>query len=172
MRQLIKRALIGISAVVLVSGTVLACRQVDASFINPDGEQIGTVSLSEVAGGVLVKAHVEGLTPGWHGFHIHGTGVCTPPDFKSAGGHFNPAGKHHGLKSPDGKHAGDLPNVYVGEDGILEVQVLASDVILKDGDNSLLDADNSAIVIHSGADDYVSDPAGDAGSRVACAVVR
>lgn len=142
---------------------------VKTTVINSKGKTLGNVTLTEADNhGVLVTAELKGLTEGWHAFHIHEKGVCTAPDFKSAGGHFNPEKKAHGFESDHGAHAGDLPNAHVGKDGKLVLQYLAPGVTLKDGPNSLLDADGSAIVLHEKADDYKSDPAGDAGGRVAC----
>jgi Cu-Zn family superoxide dismutase len=140
--------------------------------IDTAGAVIGSATLTETPNGVLVRAQAENLTPGWHAFHLHETGTCTPPDFTSAGGHFNPLGKSHGFASEHGSHAGDLPNVFVGEDGKLDVEFLASQVTLKEGATSLLDENGSALVIHAGVDDYKTDPAGDAGGRVVCGEIR
>jgi Cu-Zn family superoxide dismutase len=98
-------------------------------------------------------------------------GRCEPP-FTTAGGHFNPGGRKHGFSNPDGMHAGDLPNLRVGKDGTAEAELLTAQVTLSPGPTSLLDADGSAIVLHAGPDDYVSDPAGNAGDRIACGVIK
>ena len=142
-----------------------------AELKNAKGEKAGVALFEQTPNGVLVTAEVSGLAPGTHAFHIHETGKCEPP-FKTAGGHFNPGGKKHGLKSAEGCHAGDLPNIYVGADGTAHMQFLAPGVTLKPGDKtSLLDADGSTLVIHAGPDDFKSDPAGNAGDRVVCGVV-
>jgi Cu-Zn family superoxide dismutase len=121
---------------------------------------------------VLLRVSISGLPPGEHAFHIHETGRCEPP-FDSAGGHFNPAGKKHGLLAPEGKHAGDLPNLHVPADGALKLEVLATEVMLAAGSaNSLLDSDGAALVVHRDADDYRTDPAGAAGPRIACGVIE
>jgi Cu-Zn family superoxide dismutase len=99
-------------------------------------------------------------------------GKCDPPDFKSAGPHFNPDNKKHGSKNPDGPHAGDLPNFDVGPDGTAKVSVVAPNVTLGDGPNSLFHPEGTALVIHEKADDYMTDPAGNAGARIACGVVQ
>src|SRR5690606_11945130 len=99
------------------------------------------------------------------------TGECTPPDFTSAGGHFNPTAAQHGLENPDGPHAGDMPNIEVGADGTASVTVENDRITLSEGPNSILDADGSALMIHASADDNVSDPAGNAGARIACGVI-
>lgn len=144
----------------------------EADLINPDGDSIGTVQLTQVSNGVKISADLSDLSPGMHAFHIHGTGKCEPPDFKSAGGHFNPEGKKHGLKNPDGPHAGDMENIEVGEDGTAHVEVVNTRVTLGEGKNSLFQAAGTAIVIHAKGDDNMSDPAGNAGPRVACGVIE
>jgi superoxide dismutase, Cu-Zn family len=103
-----------------------------------------------------------------HAFHIHDKGDCTSHDFMSAAGHFNPFGKQHGLKNPQGPHAGDLPNLTVGPDGRGSASTVATLVTLKEGKNSLLQPGGTSLMIHEKADDDVSDPAGNAGARIAC----
>jgi Cu-Zn family superoxide dismutase len=144
-----------------------------AELIDAQGQLIGIALLIEVPEGVLITLKVEGLPPGEHALHIHERGVCEPPDFASAGGHFNPFGKQHGLENPEGPHAGDLPNIEVGPDATAETEMTATRVTLKPGQpNSLLDEDGSALVIHAGPDDFKSDPAGNAGARIACGVIK
>ena len=109
------------------------------------------------------------ITPGTHAFHVHQVGKCEPP-FKSAGDHFNPSTKKHGLLDKGGGHAGDLPNIYVPDRGSLMVEFVAPKFSLKRGKNSLLDSDGSALVIHAQGDDHKSDPAGESGDRIACGV--
>jgi Cu-Zn family superoxide dismutase len=152
------------------AGTPLTAR---AELHDVDGRSLGEVRLEETpSNGVLLTVDLEGLEPGVHGFHIHETGRCEG-DFSSAGGHFAPRGHAHGIWSPQGRHAGDLLNVRVADDGSLHAERLAEAVTLRDGPTeSLMDADGSAIVIHAGADDYRSQPSGAAGARVACGVVR
>jgi Cu-Zn family superoxide dismutase len=141
-----------------------------AGLYNPQGEKVGETILVGTPHGVLITTELWNLPSGAHAFHIHTVGKCEPP-FKSAAGHFNPFGKKHGIMNPEGKHAGDLPNVHIGADGNLKLEVLANEVTLGKGVNSLFDADGSAIVIHAGPDDYKSDPAGNAGPRIACGVI-
>lgn len=130
------------------------------------------VALRDTAtNGVWLNVSIESLPAGTHAFHIHETGKCEG-DFKSAGGHFAPAGNKHGILVKGGSHAGDMPNIHVPADGSLNIEVFAPDVTLDKGaENSLFDADGSAIVIHEGIDDYKSQPSGDAGARIACGVV-
>ena len=139
--------------------------------IDRDGNRIGNVAISELAQGVRIFAQAGGVPPGVHGFHIHETGQCDPPDFESAGGHFNPTGAQHGWDNPEGPHAGDFPNVHVREDGRLAVEYFTTAVTLGEGETSLFDDDGSAVVVHEGADDYQSDPTGHAGARIACGVI-
>lgn len=135
-----------------------------------DGKAVGEATLRETPNGVLVKIVVHDLAAGPHAFHIHTAGKCDAPDFATAGGHFAPGGTHHGLLTQTPPHAGDLPNMFVGADGKASVELLAA-VTLGPGERSLFDADGSALVLHAGADDYMTDPAGNAGGRIACGVI-
>jgi len=149
-----------------------AIEPVSATLLNTEGKEIGKIRMEERTEGVKISIQAEGLSPGVHGIHIHETGVCTAPDFESAGGHFNPTGKEHGFENPKGFHAGDLPNIDVPEGGKLVTQITTKEVTLKKGEsNSLLDSDGSALVIHADPDDYKTNPAGNSGPRIACAVI-
>jgi Cu-Zn family superoxide dismutase len=142
-----------------------------AKMMDATGKSLGTITLTETAKGVLIKANLTGLPVGAHAFHIHAVGKCEAP-FTSAGGHFNPTNAHHGF-GPEGMHAGDMTNIDVPASGAAEFEVLNAMVTLEPGKpNSLKDADGSAIVLHAGADDYMSDPAGNAGARIACGVIE
>jgi Cu-Zn family superoxide dismutase len=162
----------GLFALLALSAPALASDAARADLKDAQGRSIGTASLSEAAsGGVLLKMSLDGVAPGEHAFHIHETGKCEG-DFKSAGGHFSPGGHKHGVLVDGGAHAGDLPNLHVPDTGRLTVELFARDVTLKPGaSHSLFDADGSALIVHEGADDYTSQPAGDAGARIACGVV-
>ncbi|PYI53510.1 superoxide dismutase family protein [Paenibacillus flagellatus] len=141
--------------------------------LNAEGKTIGTAELTQERGGVRVRVEASGLSPGAHGFHIHETGRCDAPDFKTAGAHLNPEGKKHGLHNPQGPHAGDMPNLQVGSDGKGKADWVAPGVTLAIGKpNSLLKEGGTAIVIHEQADDDRTDPAGNAGARIACGVIR
>ena len=136
-----------------------------------EGKSVGEVSLEETPHGVLVSADFKGLPAGVHAMHIHEAGKCEPP-FKSAGGHFNPGAKEHGMKNAKGMHAGDLPNIEVPADGALKVQALVQDVTLGAGAKSLFGKNGTSIVLHAGVDDYATNPAGNAGDRIACGVIE
>ncbi len=133
---------------------------------------VGIASLIESSQGVNIDVQVTNMPPGVHGIHIHEKGECTKPDFKSAGGHFNPYNKSHGLKNTAGYHVGDLGNLYVKEDGTGKFSVISYLATLSGGENSLLKSDGTSIVIHSGSDDLMSDPSGNAGSRIACGEIK
>ncbi|MGI8525436.1 MAG: superoxide dismutase family protein [Pseudolabrys sp.] len=137
-----------------------------------DGKEAGSVNLTQTTAGVLFTLTVKGMPPGEHAFHVHETGKCEPP-FATAGGHFNPGAKKHGLEAVEGAHAGDMPNLHVPQSGELTVEVLNAAVTLEKGKpNSLFKDGGTALVIHAGTDDYKSDPAGNAGGRIACGVVN
>jgi Cu-Zn family superoxide dismutase len=143
----------------------------NADLINSQGEKIGTAKLTQSRKGVEIAIDATKLPPGEHGFHFHTVGKCDPPDFKTAEAHFNPEGKKHGLKSPEGPHAGDMKNVTVGGDGTLKVKVVDTRVTLREGKNSLFQPSGTSIIIHEKMDDNVTDPAGNSGNRIACGVV-
>ena len=142
-----------------------------AELKDKDGKVVAMAMLSERPGGVLVRVEAKGLTPGLHGVHVHAVGKCDGPAFTSAGGHFNPANKKHGLKSADGPHAGDLPNMLVAKDGAGRFEALTDAITLRAGTLSVFDADGSAIVVHAAADDNITDPAGNSGDSVACGII-
>ena len=130
------------------------------------GKSVGWASFTEAgSGGVHLVVVSLGMSPGLHGFHIHTTGSCVGPDFASAGGHFNPLGKLHGA------HAGDLPNLLVIPSGIGVQMTTTTSFSLRPGPVSIFDADGAALVIHANPDDYVTNPSGNSGPRIACGVI-
>lgn len=156
----------------LGAATAYAEESGTAKLMDAEGKSVGAVELRETPFGVLMKVKVSGIPAGVHAIHFHEKGKCEPP-FDSAGGHYNPDSAQHGLMNEQGPHVGDMPNLHVGTGGNLEVEVLNPMVTLtKDAENTLLDEDGSALIIHAGPDDYVSDPAGNAGGRILCGVVE
>jgi superoxide dismutase, Cu-Zn family len=162
-----------ISAMLAVSSLSLpAYAQVaKATLKTADGKAVGEANLVQSNHGVLIRLVVSGLPAGEHAVHVHAVGKCEPP-FDSAGGHFNPSARKHGIEAAEGAHAGDMPNLHVPLNGDLAVEILNTDITLEKGrPNSIFDTDGSALVIHANADDYKSDPAGNAGGRIACGVI-
>jgi len=143
-----------------------------ADIVNSTGQKIGTATFAAASGGVRIDVDVTQLPPGTHGIHIHTVGKCEGPDFKTAGGHFNPAGKKHGKDNPEGPHNGDLLNLEVAADGHGTASLLDANVTLGDGPTSVFQPGGTAIVIHAAVDDYKTDPAGNSGARIACGVIQ
>lgn len=141
------------------------------TFVDTEGAETGTATLTETRAGVLIDLELGALpASSWLGFHVHETGSCDPhTGHESAGGHFNPANVEHGVLSTTGPHAGDMPNIRTDADGFARVQVLNPNVRLGAGDNSVM---GRALMVHAGADDHRSQPTGNAGDRLACAVIE
>ena len=167
---------------IIISSALLAgCAAIEpqggapVALVNSSGQSVGTVRAWQTAGGVSFRIDATGLPHGIHGLHVHAVGRCDPPDFASAGPHWNPAARKHGMNNPAGPHAGDLPNVEVAANGVLGTTVALPRATLVGGGGaagSLIDADGAALVLHGQADDYVTDPSGNSGPRIACAVLR
>lgn len=143
-----------------------------ATLRDAKGKAVGVASLTPADGGVRIAVVVRGVAPGLHGFHVHAVGKCEGPDFTSAGGHFNPGAREHGFDNPKGAHAGDLPNLSVGQSGVGNGDFLARGASLEPGPDSLFPDGGTAVVLHAGPDDLKSDPAGSSGARLACGVVE
>lgn len=160
--------------VLLLSMSIPLCAQqtAHADLIDAKGQKIGTATLEQTPDGVEISLSAAQLPPGVHGFHIHSVGKCDVPDFKTAGPHFNPDAKKHGLKNPDGPHNGDLSNLMVAADGTVKATVIDKNVTLGEGPISLFHPDGTALVIHAGPDDEMTDPAGNSGARIACGVIQ
>jgi Cu-Zn family superoxide dismutase len=159
-------------AVATALGAAKDSKGAKAALQDAQGKAVGTAGLKQVKGGVRISLRVTGLPAGTHAFHIHTIGKCEAPEFTSAGGHFNPEGKKHGLKNPDGPHAGDMPSITVGANGKGKAQIVNARVSLGEGANSLFHEGGTALVIHEKADDDMTDPAGNAGKRIACGVIE
>lgn len=170
-----RRALV-VGAALILAGCATASTEKEAlsagaDLKDKDGKQVGVATLIQTPEGVRIAITGYRLPPGQHGLHIHAVGTCLPPDFNSAGAHFNPTGKKHGTQSPDGAHAGDLPNLVVAGNGEGGIDIVHKPVTLDPGPNSLLGANGTSIVIHAAADDMKTDPTGNSGGRIACGVI-
>lgn len=169
------RAAVTASAMVLAAGCATgrpaAPITAVAELRNAQDRVVGMAALSQLADGVRIVLEVRDLPPGPKAVHVHEVGKCSPPDFASAGAHVNPTSRKHGLLSPDGPHAGDLPNITIDPDGTGRLETTTDRIALGTGPTSLLDADGSALVVHAGPDDHLTDPAGGSGPRIVCGVI-
>jgi Cu-Zn family superoxide dismutase len=168
-RALIVTAALGVG---MVSGSAQtkAAKKKTVELKDAKGSDVGTATIVSKGPGVEVKLDLKNLPPGVHAVHFHQKAMCEPPDFKSAGGHFNPTGKQHGFDNPQGHHAGDMMNFTVKEKGTAKATVKDDDVVLGTGSeaNSLLSNGGSSIMVHAKADDDKTDPSGNSGDRIAC----
>lgn len=174
---MIIKSLVTLSASVLVFSpltTAIAAPQAPQSIVmkNAKGAEVGTATLTPMAKGVRISLDLKDLPPGEHAFHVHETGKCEGPKFDTAGGHFAPTKNPHGFDDASGPHAGDMPNLIVGGDGKLKTEVINTTVTLSGGGNALTKKGGTALMIHEKADDYKSQPAGNAGARIACGEIK
>lgn len=140
----------------------------DVTLKTSAGAEAGRITMKQMPGGVYIQGQLTGLTPGARGFHVHEKGLCEGPEFSSAGGHYNPGGHEHGQKSAGGPHRGDLPNIVAGAQGSATVQFFAPNLSL---DELLARPEGAALIVHAAADDYTTQPSGNAGARELCGVI-
>ena len=156
--------------VALLAMSALSAAKTKVELKDAQGKDVGSVVIWDQGSGVALQLNLHDLPPGEHGIHFHQVPKCEAPDFKSAGGHFNPENKKHGFDNPEGHHAGDVKNFTVGADGKANAKLENADVTLKEGPHSLLTS-GAAVVVHAKADDYKTDPSGNSGDRIACGVI-
>jgi len=160
------------AAALLAVSSAASAQTAKATLKNADGASVGSADLIQVNDGVLIKIALKGVPAGLHAFHVHAVGKCEPP-FTTAGGHFNPESKKHGMMAADGHHAGDMPNLVVPSSGELSLEVVNTAITLDKGKpNSVFKPEGTALVVHAAPDDYKTDPTGDAGGRIACGVIE
>jgi len=175
LRRLAPLAAVSILALGAAAPALAGAPLATATFKTQESADAGTADLSEGPGGAVIRVTASGLKPGWHAIHFHETGDCSDEGYKKSGSHVQHAAKEpHGLLNPEGPDDGDLPNIYAAEDGTVNAELYSDRVTLSEAEGraNLIDEDGSALVIHEGPDDHMSQPIGGAGGRVACAVIE
>ena len=154
----------------LLASTAACAEDKTAHIFNHEGAHVGQAKLTPATKGIILNVELHDFAPGWHALHFHGQGVCDDhhDHFAKSGGHAAREGEEHGYLSPKGPHMGDLPNFFVHDDGTAKIQVYTENAKL----DELIDADGAAILIHADPDDYTTQPAGNAGKRLACGVIK
>jgi superoxide dismutase, Cu-Zn family len=156
---------------VIVCCVAVMAQDVTVQLKTAQGQDAGTAIIKPASHGVIVQLKAKNLPPGEHGIHFHQSAKCDPPEFETAGPHFNPDGKKHGLKNPEGHHAGDMKNLTVTANGTARMTIVDHDVDLSDDSHSLFSNGGTSLIIHAKADDMVTDPTGNSGARIACGVI-
>lgn len=176
-RYVVALGLVGMLALGLTARVAAVGEMARGTLVDGQGNTIGGVEMTEGANGVAIRVRLDNtavVAPGKHGFHVHAVGKCEGPGFTSAGGHFNPANKQHGTQNPQGAHAGDIENLVVPANaaGAVTWTTTSNLFTLSAGPSGIFDADGAAVIIHAGEDDLATDPTGNSGGRVACAVMQ